>query len=253
LVDRSKQPVKLTSAGVQMLEVGLQSVAQLEHERSQILAALSLPEKFVVAFGKQHSISWRFYTDWLRSIEDAHGPILSRLRADDLPHCMSELETGNVDFVIAYARAGEAADEGRSFVIGSDRLVPVCQPDSSGNPIYNFEDKSLRVPFLRFGDDASISKHLEPLFKEHNLQSQLQSVYENPIAGALLIRVREGSGVAWLPESLVEADLASGTLVLTGDDAWKVALDIRLYRNKQQSNSLTRSIWLFLEGSGAAA
>jgi DNA-binding transcriptional LysR family regulator len=247
LVDRSRQPVKLTAAGTQMLEVGLQSLAYIERERSQILETQSLPEKYIVAFGEQHSISWRFYTNWLRAFEESYGPILSRLRADDLPHCMRDLQNGDVDFVIAYTRAGEAPADGESIVIGKDRLVLVCQPDSEGKPIFNFESEDVCIPFLQFGEAAPISEHLVSMFQDHKLEPRLQSVYENSMAGALLIRARDGTGVAWLPESLIDADLVSKTLVRTGREDWTVALDIRLYRNEQYSNRLTRSIWSFLE------
>ena len=247
LVDRSHQPVRLTTAGAQILEAALQSIAIIEQGRSQILATQSLPDDYVVTFGGQHSISWRFYTNWLRAFEETYGPIRSRLRADDLPHCMSDLESGDVDFVIAYARAGEVRDDGQSIVIGKDRLVPVCKPGADGEPIFDFESEETDVPFLRFGDEAPISRHLESMFQDQKLAPRLYSVYENSMAGALLIRAREGGGVAWLPESLIEADLISEALVRTGCETWTVALDIRLYRNEQYSNRQTRSIWSFLE------
>lgn len=247
LVDRSRQPVKLTTAGSQMLEAGLRSLAFIEQERSQILAAQSLPEKYVVTIGEEHSISWRFYTNWLRSFEESYGPILSRLRADDLPHCMMDLQNGDVDFVIAFASTDEAIDEDQSIVIGSDMLVPVCKPAADGRPIFSFENEETPLPFLRFGDEVHIGRHLESMFKEHELEPSLESVYENSMAGALLIRAREGIGLAWLPESLIEADLARDSLVRTGNDAWTVALDIRLHRNTEFSNHLTRSIWDFLK------
>ena len=63
------------------------------------------------------------------------------------------------------------------------------------------------------------------------------------------MEARDGRGVAWLPESLVEADLAHNTLVPTGNTAWSVDLDIRLHRNKQYSNHLTTSIWSHLKTS----
>ena len=247
LVDRSRQPVRLTPAGSQMLEVGLRSVAYIERERSQILAAHALPEKYVVTFGEEHSISWRFYTNWLRAFEETYGPILSRLRADDLPHCLSDLQNGDVDFVIAYALANETNADSQSIVIGKDNLVPVCMPDANGDLVYNIETDGSQVPFLRFADAAPISQHLEPMLQHHKLGPRLQSVYENSMAGALLMRARDGSGLAWLPESLIEADLERNTLVRTGSDSWTVALDIRLHRNKKHSNHLTRSIWSFLK------
>lgn len=255
LVDRSRQPVKLTLAGTQMLEAGLQATARIENERSQILEAQSLPDKYVVTFGTQHSIGWRFFPAWLQAFEDAYGPILSRLRADDLPNCVRDLKGGDVDFVIAYATPDDptigylrdrstAIDE---IVIGRDRLVPVCKPDSDGRPIFNFAKDDVEMPFLRFGDQAPISLHLQKLFRSKQISHRLRTVYENSMAGALRIRARDGAGVAWLPESLVSPDLGGGILVHTGPEDWRVELEIRMLRTKQHTNHLTRSIWSFLE------
>ncbi|MEP0644846.1 LysR family transcriptional regulator [Parasphingorhabdus sp.] len=247
LVDRTRQPVQLTEAGAQMLEAGLQSIARIEQERSQIIDAQTSPDKYIVTFGAQHSISWRFYPNWLQAFEDAYGPILSRLRADDLPNCLQDLENKEVDFVICYAHPGDAKDDGQSIVIGQDKLVPVCKPNPDGSPIFQFGDNTMKLPFLRFGDAAPISQHLDPMIEQFNLGGRLQTIYENSMAGALRIRARDGSGIAWLPKNLIEPDLSRGILVQTGHVDWTVDLEIRLQRNKKNLNQLTRSIWSFLE------
>ena len=247
LVDRRRQPVKLTPAGNQMLEAGLQALIRIEQERSQILEAQSLPDKYVVNFAAQHSIGWRFYPNWLQGFEEAYGPILSRLRADDLPLCMTALERGEVDFAIAYARADDRGQGSDSIVIGKDCLVLVCKPGRDGQPLFRFDAKDIRMPFLRFGDAAPIGKHLDPVLRHHGLDDRLQTVYENSMAGALRIRARGGDGVAWLPETLVAPDLEAGILVRTGQPEWSVPLDIRMYRNPARSNRLTRAIWSFLD------
>lgn len=146
LVDRSRHPVKLTSAGSQILETGLRAVASIEQERNQLRGAQSLPRRYTITFGEEHSISWRCYTNWLRSFEESFGPILSRLRADELDHCMRDLQSGDVDFVIAYAREDEVADGGCSIVIGKDRLLPVCKPGADGKPEFDFDDEGTPVP-----------------------------------------------------------------------------------------------------------
>jgi DNA-binding transcriptional LysR family regulator len=254
LVDRTRQPVKLTAAGEQILEAGLQAAARIEQERSQILEAQSLPDRYVVTFGTQHSIGWRFYPAWLQAFEEAFGPILSRLRADDLPNCMRDLKEGNVDFVIAYGTpgdrvAGMGAERGASvedITIGKDRLIPVCKPDGNGLPMYDFASETVEVPYLRFGDQAPIGMHLHHLFKSRQITTRLRTVYENAMAGALRIRARDGAGVAWLPESLVLPDLDTGLLVRTGPEEWQVDLDIRMLRTMRHANRLTGSIWQFL-------
>ncbi|NDW45661.1 LysR family transcriptional regulator [Ruegeria sp. PrR005] len=248
LIDRTHQPVTLTTAGEQMLEAGLQALSRIEQERSQILEAQSLPDKYVVTFGAQHSIGWRFYPAWLQELEDAYGPVLSRLRADDLPNCMRDLQNGDVDFVIAYVGANTAQHRMvESIKIGEDQLVPVCKPNADGSPLFDFDTPGVRMPFLRFGDAAPIGTHLEPLFQRHRISDCLRTVYENSMAGALRIRARAGDGVAWLPKSLVLPDLESGILVRTGKPDWMVDLSIRMFRNKERSNRVTRSIWTFLE------
>lgn len=249
LVDRSHQPVRLTDAGHQMLEAGLQALNRIEQERSHILETQSLPDRYVVTFGAQHSIGWRFYPAWLQALEDAYGPVLSRLRADDLPNCLHDLETGDVDFVVAYGlRDTYAKRHLNSLVIGKDRLIPVSKPDTKGRPVFSFEASDVEMPFLRFGDTAAITALLEPTLKKHGLQSRLRTVYENSMAGALRMRARAGDGVAWLPRSLVAPDIDSGLLVVTGAKEWSVPLEIRLFRNEERTNHTTRSIWNFLEG-----
>ena len=248
LVDRTRQPVQLTEAGHQMLEAGLQALRRIEQERSQILEAQSLPDKYVVTFGAQHSIGWRFYPAWLQALEAAYGPILSRLRADDLPSCMNDLGNGDVDFVIAYQSVSTTKEAGRdSIVIGKDRLIPVCKPNHSGNPLFPLDQTGVELPYLRFGDTAPIGRHIEPLLRKHDLSSRLRTVYENSMAGALRIRARAGDGIAWLPQSLVAPDIAGGLLVQTGQESWVVNLNINMFRNPNWMNHTNRAIWSFLE------
>ncbi len=257
LVDRSSHPVALTSAGVQMLEAGQQALERLETERTHVREAQALPENCVVTFGAQHSIGWRFYPAWLQAFEEAYGPVISRLRADDLPNCLKDLKDGELDFVIAY---GSALAEGsmrevdvESLLIGQDTLIPVCKPASSGGPLFAVASKTpLEVPYLRFGDSAPISQHIEPLLQRERLSGKLRTVYENSMAGALRIRAREGIGVAWLPRTLVAQDLQAGLLIQTGDPAWEIELQIRLHRTRGTANELTSKIWTFLKAREAA-
>jgi DNA-binding transcriptional LysR family regulator len=252
LVDRSRHPVTLTGAGVQMLEAGQQALARLNNERKSIREAQSLPDRYVVTFAAQHSIGWRFYPAWLQAFEVAYGPILSRLRADDLPNCLQDLKSGAVDFVIGYesrkASIIAEMDDAQSIRIGRDTLIPVAKIGPDGRPIFNLDRKGASaIPYVRFGATAPIGQHILPLLDASSIRSRLKVVYENSMAGALRIRVREGIGVAWLPKSLVAPDLDAGLLGPAGDKRWNVALEIKLLRRRLHTNPLTSKIWAFLE------
>jgi DNA-binding transcriptional LysR family regulator len=252
LVDRTRHPVKLTGAGVQMLEAGQQALSRLENERKGIREAQALPDRYTVKFAAQHSIGWRFYPAWLQSFESSFGPVMSRLRADDLPNCLQDLESGAVDFVIAYASRKASPIAGLREIegvrIGRDMLIPVAKQGVDERPLFTLDRRGgAAIPFLRFGASAPISQHIEPLLRSHDLRTRLQVVYENSMAGALRIRVRDGIGLAWLPRSLVAPDLEAGVLAPAGASRWRIPLDIMLYRLRRQDNALTSKIWLFLK------
>lgn len=251
LVDRSSYPVRLTEAGRQMLEAGQQALSRIETERELVRNSLANPDKYVVTFAAQHSIGWRFYPSWLQAFEDRFGPIMSRLRADDLPNCIEDLREGNVDFVIAYqsdySRSLPPINGVESLSIGTDLLLPVCKTTTDGAPIFSLDaDDDIVTPFLRFGANAPIGKHIEPILRVHDLNARLRVVYENSMSGALRIRARDGAGVAWLPLSLVRPDLEAGLLTRAGGKKWSIALDIRLHRLNSKTNAMTRKIWSFL-------
>ncbi len=251
LVDRSSHPIKLTEAGRQMLEAGDQAVNRIETERDQIRESLEQPDKYVVTFGAQHSIGWRFFPTWLQAFEKAFGPIISRLRADNLPNCIADLHRGEVDFLVAYesehAPGIEDTRATASLVIGEDELIPVCKPDADGRALFPLDDeRALSIPYLRFGPSAPIGKHIDPILSSRDLSARLTSIYENSMAGALRIRARDGLGVAWLPRSLVEADIDANLLTVAGAKAWWIDVEIRLHRLQQNRNTLILKIWQFL-------
>ena len=251
LVDRTRHPIGLTDAGRQMLEAGEQALNRIETERDQIRENLAQPDRYVITFAAQHSIGWRFYPSWLQAFEAAFGPIMSRLRADNLPTCVADLRREEVDFVIAYesdhASGIEPGPEFQSLVIGRDRLIPVSKAAANGDPLFRVDDPSLAaIPFLRFGPSAPIGQHLEPILAASNLGERLKPVYENAMVGALRIRARDGLGLAWLPQSLIQPDLDAGLLTLAGGEELAIDLRIRLYRLARNHNKLIRKVWTFL-------
>ena len=251
LVDRSTHPVKLTAAGRQMLEAGLQALTRIETERDHVREALTEPDRYVVTFSTQHSIGWRFYPAWLQAFEGAFGPILSRLRADDLPNCIEDLKKGEVDFVVAYQSdfsPSMAKFPGlESLEVGRDTLIPVCKRSSDGTALFDIDAPATApIPYLRFGPTAPIGRHVEPLLRARGVRDRLSVVYDNSMVGALRIRVRDGGGVAWLPQSLVQPDMDAGLLALAGQASWSIDLEVRLHRINANTNPLTRKIWTFL-------
>ena len=81
-----------------MLDVALSSFKRLTDERNILQQSNLMADHCVVRFAAQHSVAWRFFPDWLQGFENSFGPIMSRLRVDDLPDCISSFLAGDVDF-----------------------------------------------------------------------------------------------------------------------------------------------------------
>ena len=55
--------------------------------------------------------------------------------------------------------------------------------------------------------------------------------------------VRDGKGAAWLPETLISDDLASGRLVRAGARSHDIPLQIRLIRSPDCRNRAADALW----------
>ncbi|MEG0557991.1 MAG: LysR substrate-binding domain-containing protein, partial [Comamonas sp.] len=53
----------------------------------------------------------------------------------------------------------------------------------------------------------------------------------------------EGRGIAWLPQSLIEAELANGSLVVAGPKAWSIPVEIRMYRQRAEMSDKAEALW----------
>jgi LysR family transcriptional regulator, hypochlorite-specific transcription factor HypT len=257
LVDRRSRPVRLTPAGEQILDVALSSFKRLADERNILRQSNLMADHYVVRFAAQHSVAWRFFPDWLQGFENSFGPIMSRLRVDDLPDCISSFLAGDVDFLIAYNNplidgcAGGAISD--AIEIGTDRLVPVCKPDENGRPLFSLDDEtSTSLPHIGFSPGSALGK----LFSRHMAgridRDRLKPVYQNSMVGALRVRAWNGSGVSWLPQSLIAADIQTGVLCRAGADQWDIGLTINLMRLSRKQDSQLDHIWQHVKTTALA-
>jgi len=257
LVDRSSRPASLTTAGEQILEVAVAAIQRLCDERDALRHTDHKNETFAVRFAAQHSIAWRFFPDWLQDFENNFGPIVSRVRADDLPDCIASFLNGEVDFLIAYnnplGEYGALPSHFERLLIGQDRLIPVSKPDADGTPLFSLDsDPHSVLPYVGFSATSSLGKLFASKMLRQQGAGRLKPVYENSMVGALRVRAWNGSGVSWLPESLVTQDIENRLLCRAGTRRWDIDLSINLFRLNNQLAPQLHIIWQHLITHGAA-
>ena len=63
--------------------------------------------------------------------------------------------------------------------------------------------------------------------------------------------VQNGRGMAWLPESLISDQLASGEIVAAGGEEWHVLIEIHVFRPKLRLAKAAEAFWSHIEKNGA--
>lgn len=247
LVDRSSQPARLTEVGEWFKDVAedlLARAARIPGEAKQVAEARSM----ALRIASTHALSFTFLPRWLRSLESTTAVGSVELLSDVLARCEAQMQQGKVHFVLSHAhpeaRGSLDAKDYLSAQIGSDQLIAVSRPDARGRPLHRLGQAAKQtVPVLSYTEESGLGRIAREVLGHRFETTSTQVVFTAHSASVLRSMVVDGRGLAWLPKSLVEDDLAAGRLVMATDDGWHVDLEIRLYRNRQVAGPAAEALW----------
>ncbi|MDH7637626.1 LysR substrate-binding domain-containing protein [Sphingomonas oryzagri] len=249
LVDRDTHRISLTAAGSRFVEVADATLRTLEHGRREVreIAGASQSSLRITA---THALSLTFFPSWVRSIEALSAQEVSiQLTADNMAAAEQTMLQGRAQFLLCHHHPAAATVlDQRNFAcitLGSDRLVPVSTRTEGGEgPLHALPGtESAPVSTLEYGPESGMGRIVAAARAAGGPVAHLSSVFRSHAVLVLTAMAREGKGVAWLPESLVAEDIAAGRLVLAGDDAWSVPMEIRLYRPRARQSPAAEGFW----------
>ena len=254
LVDRSTQPARLTEVGVWFQGVAQDLVARaarLPGEAKQVAEASA----GTLRIASTHALSFTFLPRWLRSLESklTLGPV--ELTSDVLARCEAQMQEGKVHFVLAHAHARmHGSLDGDAYLwtaIGGDQLVPVSSPAAKGRPLHRLEKKPSEgsIPLLAYSDESGMGRLVRSVLRRRLEAIPCHVVFTAHLASVLRSMALDGRGIAWLPRTLVEDDLAAGRLVPAADAPWHVDLEIRLYRQREAVGRAAQAFWEAASGT----
>ncbi len=237
LLSRDSYPVALTEEGRAFRETAEEAVRMIQARRAEFRsrARQGGPEISLTAL---HSLTVTFLPHWLMELQEAVGPVASRLKPENFDRCLAALTEGGYDFFLTFhhpqVRIPLEPDAYPHLVVGQDSLVAVARP---GRVALWGE----RMPLLAY----SRGSFLGALARIAQAQPGAPAAYvthtnESSMAEAMKSMAVEGHGIVWLPRGLVIGDIAAGRLEVVAPE---LPMEIRLYRNAARARALTSRVW----------
>lgn len=244
LFDRATPGVTLTAAG-QQFRTGadelIRRIIQLRRESREAGGQ----EAATLRFAATHALSFTFFPQWMRELEAGAslGPI--RLISDSMQACEELMLHGEAQFLLCHHHAAAPSRFGaqfRSAVVGQDALAPFSAPDADGLPRWTLSDSAEEIPYLAYSDESGLGRIVEAQ-RFSDRACGLKVVFSARLAASLMTMARDGRGVAWLPVSLAENEVALGRLVRAAGPEWEAPVDIRVFRPTARQSVAAEAFW----------
>jgi DNA-binding transcriptional LysR family regulator len=248
LINRASFPAELTKEGRSFLPTAEEAIRNFYSTRSALQPPKILQDQ-TITFSALHTLTVTFFPQWLTGIRTELGSFPSRLSPDKggIEENIYTLIDGEADFLLTYAHPSVPflLDSVRFpyLVLGTEKVIPVSAPGPSLHALDHAIRERQALPYLSYGDLSFFGVALSRLFARK--PSFERNIYhENTISIGLKAMALSGWGVAWLPESLIVDELATGALVpAASDPSWDLTVEIRIYRHGKSSRPLLNAFW----------
>lgn len=256
LVNRDTHRVELTPAGLEFRPIAQEIVRRVASARA-LVREVAETSALTLRFACTNVLSLTFFPGWLQQVEAASplGATVS-LVTDNMVDCERLMVQGNAQFLLCHHHpaAPTALDSTyfRSVDVGQDALIPVSAPAGEGGAPLHGLPGALDAPVahLAFSPASGMGRIIASARTSEAPPAWLNTTFTAHLAMVLLMMAREGRGLAWLPYSLVEADLKSGTLVRSGPNLWDIPMQIRLFRPRARQSAAAEAFWGLVGRSG---
>jgi DNA-binding transcriptional LysR family regulator len=246
LFDRSSQPATLTETGEWFVGVAQElnaKVARVPGDAKKVAEASSV----TLRIASTHALSFTFLPRWLRSLEShtTLGPV--QLMSDVLQRCEALMLQSKVQFVLSHAHVNAQgaldAEPYSSARIGEDMLIAVSAPKEGGSALHALRFTGVAVPVLQYTEESGLGRIMRAVLGRSLESVSTHAAFTAHLASVLRTMALDGRGIAWLPRTLVEDDIAQGRLVIAAGKEWDVPLEIRLYRDSQLLGKAANAFW----------
>jgi LysR family transcriptional regulator, hypochlorite-specific transcription factor HypT len=245
LFTRTTHTVALTPAG-EHFHAEAESLARVVHQLRRETLEVAGRGAAKLSIAATHVLSFTFFPRWIRGNDRVLGLGTLNLISDSLQACEQLMLRGEAQFLLChYHQAMPSRFEPgpfKSVVVGTDSLVPLSAPDETGAPRWPLRPSG-SAKHLGYSGQSGLGRIVAAQRAAQGPDFALETVFTSHLAATLLSMARAGDGVAWLPRTLAEEDIARGRLVEAGAPTLEIPIEIRLFRPAARQSPMAEAFW----------
>jgi DNA-binding transcriptional LysR family regulator len=245
LFTRSTHGVALTPAG-QHFHNQAEVLTRALHQLRRDTVEASGRGARALSIAATHALSFTFFPKWVRSHEAVLALGNLSLISDSMQACEQMMRRGDAQFLLCHHHPNVVSrletGQFKSIVVGADTLVPLSAPGSNGAPRWSL-DGFEPAKYLAYSAQSGLGRIVAARWGAKDRGFALETVFTSHLAATLLSMARAGDGVAWLPLTLAEEDIAARRLVEAGNPEFEIPIEIRLFRPVARQGDAAESVW----------
>jgi DNA-binding transcriptional LysR family regulator len=242
LIDRSSYPTALTLAGEAFRDAAA-DIVQRFNMAIETVRAENSRDHGTIKIAVSRSMSINFVPDWFTAISKHMESFNVNVHTDNMHNCIHALVEGDTHFLACVAHPavplGIRRKDYPCRILGHASMIPVSKADDQGAPWFTLPGTASKpVPYLSYSADVYVGKVLDEILNQGKEKLHTETVYRGEVPEALKQMAIAGHGVAFVPDRIVDDELADGTLVRAGGKAYTIPVEIRVYGRAPFSESV---------------
>lgn len=242
LLDRSKKPVTLRPHVLELIPRMREVAAHLRSMQDELsgLGESAQVSRLIC----QHTLSVSWAPKVTKALSQSGRRV--RIRSGGKDACLLSVLKVEVDIALIYEEPstiiGLESDPFERIHFGEEEFLPLAA--LRDNPELAQEIGNQRFPIVAYPRSLFLGEVLEKSLAQSSERGlSFFTVAESGLGPAVLEFVREGLGVGWLPRSLVERELASGTLTSLEDVVPPFVLNVVAIKSKSSRTKHVLRNW----------
>ncbi|MFT6925820.1 MAG: DNA-binding transcriptional LysR family regulator [Psychromonas sp.] len=238
LIDRSTTPISLTPAGRQFKNIARNMISQME-DGLNLLHSIEQPFVNPIRIASPHSLASPTLLDLIEhnKIDNNQTFSIDILRVD---FAIRSIREGNCDFFLGFETKSLLQPPFQNLKIGHGNFLLASAVDTDGQPL--FDPQTSSTPIIGYSAESHSARLIEQYQPEITKLNTYQ-IFESSMCHLHKEMALRGTGIAWLPDALIQEELKNKSLVAIEPSVYRLPYQIRLYRNSSPLRNEAESFW----------